>query len=81
MQDNFSDGPNNSKSAVQNNLKQLDLQFSKYEEVLSLLHNCSLCGSQLEFVYTIELPGSLIREEAKCNHCEIRIRDKLFNIQ
>lgn len=78
MQDNCSD---DADGIFENSLLNSDKEFSKYEEVLSVFYNCSLCGMTLDFVYTIELPGSLIREEAKCNHCEIRIRNKLFNIQ
>lgn len=78
MQDNCSDDANGIFKKI---LKHSDKEFSKYEEILSVFHNCSLCGTALEFLYTIELPGSLIREEVKCTHCEIRIRDKLFNIQ
>lgn len=78
MQDNFSD---DSKLKSNNLLQETDLEFSKYGEVLSLFYNCSLCGTPLNFVYTVEMPGIMIREEAKCDHCEIRIRNKVFNIQ
>lgn len=77
MHNNFSDDPNNLKEF----LKTADTEFEKYTEALSMMQNCSLCGSTLEFIYTIEHPGELIREEASCAHCEIRIRNKLFNIQ
>lgn len=77
MHNNFSDDPNNLKEF----LKSVDKEFDKYSEALSIMTNCSLCGSTLSFVYTIEHPSELIREEANCNHCEIRIRNKLFNIQ
>lgn len=77
MQGNFSDGPNDIKQF----LKTADTEFGKYSEVLAVMQNCSLCGSTLDFVYTVEHPGEIIREEASCPHCEIRIRNKLFNIQ
>lgn len=78
MQDNFSDDSETKTNVI---LQSTDKEFSKYGEVLSLFYNCSLCGTALDFVYTIEMPGIMIREEAKCNHCEIRIRNKIFNIQ
>lgn len=78
MQDNFSD---DSGLKVEVGLQQTDVEFSKYGEVLSLFYNCSLCGTALDFIYTVEMPGIMIREEAKCRHCEIRIRNKIFNIQ
>jgi hypothetical protein len=78
MQDNFFNDPG-VKSNI--NLQSTDVEFSKYGELLSLFYNCSLCGTALDFIYTIEMPGLIIREEAKCNHCEIRIRNKIFNIQ
>lgn len=62
-------------------LKKADNEFERYSEELALMHNCSLCGTSLNFVYTLECPNELIREEASCPHCEIRIRNKLFNIQ
>jgi C4-type Zn-finger protein len=77
MHDNFSDDPNNLKRFLQ----AADNEFTKYSEVLAMMQNCSLCGSTLDFAYTIEHPGEIIREEVSCPHCEIRIRNKLFNIQ
>ncbi len=77
MHNNFSDDPNNLKEF----LKASDTEFDKYSEALSLMTNCSLCGSTLDFIYTIEHPSEVIREEVNCRHCEIRIRNKLFNIQ
>ena len=79
MHSNFSDDSDNNK--LKDFLKATDGEFEKYSEVLSLMKNCSLCGTSLDFLYTIEHPGELIREEASCSHCEIRIRNKLFNIQ
>jgi hypothetical protein len=58
-----------------------DSRFTKYQEFLELMNNCSLCGSKLKVIHTIELPGSMIREEATCPHCDIRARNKIFNIQ
>lgn len=58
-----------------------DNRFKKYQEFLELMNNCSLCGLSLEVIHTIELPGSMIREEARCSHCDIRARNKIFNIQ
>lgn len=77
MHNNFSDDPKDLKTFLQS----ADTEFGKYSEMLSLMHNCSLCGTTLNFVYTVEHPNELIREEASCPHCEIRIRNKLFNIQ
>lgn len=77
MHNNFSDDPNDLKEF----LKSVDNEYDRYSEVLALMQNCSLCGSHLDFVYTMEYPGEVIREEASCPHCEIRIRNKLFNIQ
>jgi hypothetical protein len=77
MHNNFSDDPSDLKEF----LKTTDNDFEKYSEVLSLMQNCSLCGTTLDFAYTIEHPNELIREEVSCSHCEIRIRNKLFNIQ
>jgi len=79
MHNNFSDGPGDNN--LKDFLKAKDSEFEKYSEILSLMKNCSLCGTQLDFIYTVEYPGELIREEASCSHCEIRIRNKLFNIQ
>lgn len=62
-------------------LAEADARFSKYEEFLTLVNNCSLCGSSLELTHTVELEGSMIREEARCKHCEVRTRNKIFNIQ
>jgi DNA-directed RNA polymerase subunit RPC12/RpoP len=78
MQDNFSDDAEFKNSQL---IQKSDLEFGKYGEVLSLFYNCSLCGTPLDFAYTIEVVGEMIREEARCNHCEIRIRNKIFNIQ
>lgn len=72
-----SDDPSNLK----NFLKTADNEFEKYSQALALMQNCSLCGTTLNFVYTVEHPMEVIREEANCPHCEIRIRNKLFNIQ
>jgi DNA-directed RNA polymerase subunit RPC12/RpoP len=58
-----------------------DNQFAKYQEYLHLMNNCSLCGSSLELEHTVELEGSMIREEARCPHCEVRTRNKIYNIQ
>ncbi len=77
MHNNFSNDPKGLKEF----LKSADHEFERYSEILSLMQNCSLCGTQLNFVYTIEHPKELIREEASCPHCEIRIRNKLFNLQ
>ena len=77
MHNNFSDDPKDLKQF----LKTADSEFGKYSEALSVMHNCSLCGSALNFVYTVEHPREIIREEASCPHCEIRVRNKLFNIQ
>lgn len=77
MHNNFSDDPNNIKEF----LKSTDNEFEKYSEALALMQNCSLCGTPLDFVYTVECPTELIREEVSCSHCEIRVRNKLFNIQ
>ncbi len=77
MHNNFSDDPSDLKEF----LKTADNDFEKYTEILALMQNCSLCGTNLDFAYTIELPEELIREEVSCPHCEIRVRNKLFNIQ
>lgn len=79
MHSNFSDDPGDIN--LKEFLKAKDNEFEKYSEILSLMKNCSLCGTQLDFTYTVEHPGELIREEASCHHCAIRIRNKLFNIQ
>ncbi len=79
MHSNFSDDPGNNN--LKEFLKTKDNEFEKYNEILSLMKNCSLCGTPLDFTYTVEHPKELIREEASCRHCEIRIRNKLFNIQ
>ena len=62
-------------------LKSSDSEFEKYSEALALMQNCSLCGTALDFTYTVEHPEELIREEVSCSHCEIKVRNKLFNIQ
>lgn len=77
MHNNFSDDP----SDIKQFLKATDNDFEKYTEILALMQNCSLCGTSLDFVYTIEHPLELIREEVSCPHCEMRVRNKLFNIQ
>lgn len=68
------------KTSIDSSLNSSE-ENQRHKSFVELIHHCSLCGSPLELEHTVEEPGSMIREEAKCVNCDIRTRNKIYNLQ
>ncbi|NQZ00508.1 MAG: hypothetical protein HRT45_07550 [Bdellovibrionales bacterium] len=51
------------------------------EMMLEHYNNCSLCGTELEFVHVTHFTHLEVEEEAHCPNCKVRMKQEKHSLQ
>lgn len=74
-------GEGNYKDQTDGDMKLPNVLDTKYSNFIMSHSNCPLCGSELELNHKIDSFGLMIKEEARCPHCQIRTRARSHTLQ
>ncbi|MFP5520118.1 MAG: hypothetical protein ACLGGX_09460 [Bdellovibrionia bacterium] len=65
----------------QNKIKYFEKPEKKqHKDFISSQNNCVLCGTVLELRHVVDQETHQIKEEAYCQHCEVRTRMRTYQL-